>query len=92
MWLWQQDLPQQRQIRGGLGDEQGACPLPSLCTHTHTHTRVPQRHGEGTMWYSTGQVYKGEFFNDLPHGEGEIRYSSRCKYHGSWLHGLVSVM
>ena len=41
--------------------------------------------------YKTGEVYSGEFHNDLFNGEGEMRYFGISKYDGSWLNGLVSV-
>ena len=51
-----------------------------------------QRHTKGKMKYSTGQIYDGEFVNDVICGEGEMRYSSSCKYQGSWMNGLVSCL
>lgn len=44
------------------------------------------------MLLSTGVIYDGEFVNDVICGEGEMRYSPSCKYQGSWINGLVSLI
>lgn len=51
-----------------------------------------QRHTRGKMLLSTGVIYDGEFVNDVICGEGEMRYSPSCKYQGSWINGLVSLI
>ena len=61
-----------------------------IITHTCTHTHL-QRHGKGKIEYSTGQVFEGEFVNNIINGEGEMRYSKVSKYHGNWLNGMVRI-
>lgn len=58
-------------------------------THVNTHTTDSQRYGRGKLELSTGEVYEGDFRDDMITGEGEMKYSKTSKYHGSWLHGMV---
>lgn len=44
-----------------------------------------QRHGQGILKFSSGNVYKGEFNNDKRHGYGEFFYQQTGeKYVGFW--------
>ncbi len=40
--------------------------------------------GEGTMYYESGNKYKGTFKNGKKSGEGTFIYKSGAKYKGSW--------
>jgi hypothetical protein len=44
-----------------------------------------QRNGEGTFFYSNGQIYRGAWKDDMRHGEGTL-YGPACEviYSGSW--------
>ena len=42
------------------------------------------------MKYSTGEVYTGEFQNDMMHGNGEMMYTNVMVYKGMWYCNLVS--
>ncbi len=44
-----------------------------------------QRNGEGTFFYSNGQIYQGAWKDDMRHGEGTL-YGPACEviYSGSW--------
>jgi hypothetical protein len=46
------------------------------------------RHGTGTMKYTDGSVYKGEWSDGFLHGEGRMRYSDDSVYEGSWCRGI----
>lgn len=50
---------------------------------------VLQRHGSGTLKYSTGEIYVGEFKNNLKVGYGEMKYSAVKKYKGQWENDMV---
>ena len=41
------------------------------------------------MKFSTGEVYNGEFQNDMMHGSGEMVYSNVMVYRGMWHCNLV---
>lgn len=38
----------------------------------------------------TGEVYNGEFLNNLKHGNGEMDYTTNARYKGEWSNDLVS--
>jgi len=46
------------------------------------------RSGDGTLEFSTQDVYRGEFKKDRPHGIGELRLQDGSHYSGQWLEGL----
>lgn len=48
-----------------------------------------QRHGTGTLKYSTGEMYSGEFKNNLKVGYGEMQYTPVKKYKGQWENDMV---
>lgn len=39
--------------------------------------------------FSTGEVFEGEFREDMINGEGEMKYDKVSKYQGSWVNGMV---
>ena len=49
-----------------------------------------QWHGKGTLTFSTGELYVGEFEHGLMSGNGEMEYKKNMKYKGEWLNNLVS--
>lgn len=42
------------------------------------------RNGEGTQYYGNGEVYTGEFSNNVRQGQGRLVYSNGDVYEGSW--------
>ena len=42
-------------------------------------------YGEGVMYYSDGDIYKGAYYNGCPNGYGEMAYVSGEIYKGQWL-------
>ena len=40
------------------------------------------------MTYKNGDVYEGEWFNNLKHGKGQITYTNGDKQIGNWLNGI----
>jgi len=46
------------------------------------------KQGKGTFTWSSGNVYKGEFFSDERHGYGEMFWIEGSKYLGEWLKGI----
>jgi hypothetical protein len=47
----------------------------------------PVPHGKGTKWWSTGERYEGQFWNDQFHGYGEYYLPNGDYYKGNWEHG-----
>lgn len=47
-----------------------------------------QKHGEGVMVYENGDVYEGEWKNDLHHGFGIFTYANGAVYFGHWENGV----
>jgi len=49
-----------------------------------------QMQGSGGVYmWSTGDVYRGEFWNNLPHGHGEVRTRGGVRYAGSYQFGKL---
>ena len=44
-------------------------------------------HGKGTMRYSNGNVYEGEFFENKINGKGKCTYPNGDVYDGDWVNG-----
>ena len=42
---------------------------------------------KGTLTFTNGTIYTGEFKNNLEHGQGELRYADGAIYVGGWLNG-----
>ncbi|MDB0069619.1 tetratricopeptide repeat protein, partial [Flavobacteriaceae bacterium] len=42
-------------------------------------------YGEGVMYYSDGDIYKGAYYNGCPNGYGEMTFVSGEIYKGQWL-------
>ena len=42
------------------------------------------RHGKGVCYYNNGDVYEGEWKNDLREGKGKMYYSNGNVYEGEW--------
>ena len=52
-------------------------------------TRLDDKsHGEGRIIYANGDVYEGNWENDLPNGEGVMSYFNGNKYDGQWSDGV----
>lgn len=48
-----------------------------------------KRYGFGTMYYSTGNIYEGEWRNGVRHGQGTMHWThAHERYEGEWSHGL----
>lgn len=45
------------------------------------------RHGEGSLFYNSGNVYKGQWRNGAPEGIGEKQYSNGDSFVGLWSNG-----
>jgi hypothetical protein len=45
-----------------------------------------RRHGRGTCWYPTGEIYTGYWENGKRHGRGTIYYQD-SKFEGTWVKG-----
>jgi hypothetical protein len=41
-------------------------------------------HGEGILYYSNKDKYKGKFINGLKNGFGIMEYKNNDKYEGLW--------
>ena len=48
-----------------------------------------QRHGQGRMTFTNGNIYTGKFDHDMITGEGEMRYKNGGRYNGAWRNGKV---
>jgi len=46
---------------------------------------ILQRHGSGRLEYFNGNVYDGEWMEDMRHGRGTLTYFSGEVYTGEWL-------
>ncbi|MBQ8576530.1 MAG: hypothetical protein IJ449_00965 [Clostridia bacterium] len=55
--------------------------------YTGTLNNSLRMEGEGTLEYSTGDVYEGEFENGVISGEGTFRYANGDVYEGAFLNG-----
>ena len=53
-------------------------------TYVGSCNSAHQKHGRGKCTYKNGDVYDGDFFNDLKHGNGTYLYSDGCSYQGTW--------
>jgi hypothetical protein len=53
-------------------------------TYEGLYNNYGQRHGEGTMTWSNGDQYVGNFFNGLRDGLGTITFGTGGEYSGSW--------
>ena len=42
------------------------------------------RHGDGTMQYSDGTIFKGNWAFNEPSGEGRIVFPNEDSYEGGW--------
>jgi len=51
------------------------------------HNVSEEREGYGVMKYTEGDVYQGEWRDDMQHGKGEIVYSDGDKYIGQFQNG-----
>lgn len=40
--------------------------------------------GQGTFWHAEGDVYRGEFRNDMANGYGEYTHINGSKYKGEF--------
>ena len=40
------------------------------------------------MTYKNGDVYEGQWFNNLKNGKGHMKYSNGEKQKGKWLNGI----
>ena len=50
-----------------------------------------KKEGHGTIFFSNGTIYSGEWENDKPHGKGEITLLDNTKITGEFIDGnLVS--
>lgn len=43
-----------------------------------------ERHGSGVLTYDDGNVYRGDFLNDMRHGYGIYRFTMGDMYEGNW--------
>lgn len=59
-----------------------ASPSWSLLTTRGTQDMA---NGKGTMLYTNGDRYTGDFLNGKKHGEGELVYNSGACFRGEWL-------
>lgn len=50
----------------------------------HICTKGDCVHGTGTMEFSTGEIYTGQFKDGLPHGLGLMIYNRESNYRGEW--------
>lgn len=56
--------------------------------HGQVHPDNPSlRHGEGSLFYNSGNVYKGQWKNGAPDGVGEKQYSNGDSFVGLWSQG-----
>ena len=46
-----------------------------------------KRHGKGTLYYRSGEVYKGDFVLDKCHGYGQYTYANGDIHYGAWYNG-----
>ena len=44
------------------------------------------KHGQGTLTFSDGRKYEGEWQHDKKHGQGTFTYANGRKYEGEWQH------
>ena len=51
--------------------------------------RSGKPHGEGTFYFSNGDVYRGEFRDGMRHGHGLHRYANGDTYEGEFYRGKV---
>ena len=42
------------------------------------------RHGSGTLYYSNGLIYEGEFYQNKRHGFGLLKFNHVELYSGEW--------
>lgn len=45
--------------------------------------------GEAKITYSTGEIYEGEFVDEVPHGKGTCKFTDGSVYSGQWSQGLM---
>lgn len=46
------------------------------------------KYGEGTLYLSNGEYFRGDFKNDLPNGKGLFRALNNHLIKGSWRDGI----
>lgn len=47
------------------------------------------RHGKGSLFSSNGDVYKGDWKEDLRIGRGSYSRSNGFRYNGGWVDGMA---
>ena len=57
-------------------------------TYTGKTNKNGQRHGHGTMMYSNGDTYTGEWESGKQNGHGTFTGTDGSKYIGGWKDGL----
>ena len=45
------------------------------------------KQGRGKYRYSNGNIYEGDWKDDLKNGKGFMLYPTGAKYHGDWVKG-----
>ena len=60
----------------------------SVFTRTHLPGRV--RHGHGSIRYECGNLYDGQWVDDLRSGKGTYRYACGDVYEGEWQNGMYN--
>lgn len=45
------------------------------------------KHGKGKLLYSNGDIYEGEFKDNLHDGQGTYDFKNKDKYEGQWIKG-----
>jgi len=62
---------------------------PKCCT-VICYRHSSQRHGQGRLTFTNGDVYSGKFDHDMITGEGEMTYKNGGRYNGAWRNGKVT--
>lgn len=46
------------------------------------------KHGKGVFTWASGNIYKGEYFEDERHGNGQMLWTDGSIYEGEWVKGI----
>ena len=61
----------------------GAACLPRRNAQRLCNTQRPRRYK-----FANGDVYEGEYLNDLRHGKGKLTHANGIVFDGSWVSGV----
>ena len=46
------------------------------------------KHGKGVYTWTSGNIYKGDYFEDERHGNGQMLWTDGSLYEGEWVNGI----